>query len=63
MRKWLLFLVILAVIYALSKINQNKKTRSPFLKRVNETLSIIVWVLLIAYAVSFLHWLYTEVFR
>lgn len=62
MRKWLLFLVILAIIYALSRINQKKKVRSPFLKRVNETLSTIVWVLLIAYAVSFLYWLYTELF-
>jgi len=62
MRKWLLFLVILAIIYALSRINQKKKVRSPFLKRVNETLSITVWVLLIAYAVSFLYWLYKELF-
>lgn len=60
MRRSLLFLVVLAAVYALSKINRKKQPRSPFLKRLNETISIIVWTVLIAYSVFFLYWLYTE---
>jgi glucan phosphoethanolaminetransferase (alkaline phosphatase superfamily) len=63
MRKWLFMLAILALIYALSRINRRKQDRSSFLKGLNETLSIFVWVLLIAYALAFLYWLYTQIFR
>ena len=62
MRKWLLFLVILVVIILLSKINQKKEVRSTFGKRFNETLSVIVWVMIAAYAISFIYWLYTQIF-
>jgi hypothetical protein len=55
--------VILALVYIISRINRRKLTRSPFLKRLNETFSIIVWVLLAAYSVSFLYWLYTIIFK
>jgi hypothetical protein len=63
MRKWLFFLAVLAVVYAISQIGRRKKDRSPFLKRLSETVSIVVWVLLAAYAISFLYWLYKEIFR
>ncbi len=63
MRKWLFFLAVLAVVYAISQIGRRKRDRSPFLKRLNETVSIVVWVLLAAYAISFLYWLYKEIFR
>ncbi|MCK4646932.1 MAG: hypothetical protein KAU46_11830 [Candidatus Aminicenantes bacterium] len=63
MRKWLLFLVILVLVYIISKINRRKQPRSPFLKRLNETFSIIVWILLAVYSVSFLYWLYTIIFK
>jgi magnesium-transporting ATPase (P-type) len=63
MRKWFLFLVILGLIYILSKASRKKETRSPFHKRFNETVSIVVWVMLIAYVVSFLYWLYTQIFK
>ena len=62
MRKWLFFLVILGVIVILSKINQRKDVRTPLGKRFSETLSVIVWALIIAYVVSFLYWLYTQIF-
>jgi len=63
MRKWLFFLAILAAVYAFSRISKGKQDRSPFLKRLSESISIVVWVLLAAYAVSFLYWLYKEIFR
>lgn len=61
MRKWLLLLVILGVITLLSKLNQRKDVKTPLGKRFSETLSVIVWVLIIAYIVSFFYWLYTQI--
>jgi magnesium-transporting ATPase (P-type) len=63
MRKWLFLLVVLSLVYIFAKANQKKEVRSPFRKRFNETLSIVVWVMLVAYVVSFLYWLYTQVFK
>ena len=63
MRKWFLFLVILGLIFILSKASRKKEARSPFHKRFNETVSIVVWVVLIAYVVSFIYWLYTQIFK
>lgn len=64
MRKWLFVLLVLAVLYALSKITGKKhQARYPFLKRVDRTITLLVWVLLTAYLVSFLYWLYIEVIR
>jgi hypothetical protein len=62
MRKWLLLLVILGVIVLLSKLNQRKGVKTPLGKRFNETLSVIVWAMIIAYVVSFFYWLYTQIF-
>lgn len=63
MRKWLFFLVILALVYGISQISRKKRVRSPFLKRVNETITILVWVLLVVYTLTFLYWLYTVIFK
>jgi Ca2+/Na+ antiporter len=63
MRKWLFFLAILALVYIISRINRTKQGRSPFFKRLNETFSIIAWVLLTVYILLFLYWLYTRIFR
>jgi hypothetical protein len=56
-------LVILALVYIILKINRRMKPRSPFLKQLNETFSIIVWILLAVYVFSFLKWLYTIIFK
>ncbi|MGB7295652.1 MAG: hypothetical protein WBC70_08690 [Candidatus Aminicenantales bacterium] len=64
MRKWLFILLVLAVLYALSKFTGKKQqARYPFLKRVDRTINLLVWVLLTAYLVSFFYWLYTEIIR
>jgi|Deesub1362B_J571_1020462.scaffolds.fasta_scaffold00002_405 hypothetical protein len=62
MKKWLFFLAILAIIYLLGRWGQTRRSSHPFLVRLNQTISIIVWVLLIAYTISFIYWLVTEVF-
>ena len=63
MRKWLYLLGILALVYVISQINKRNKARSPVLKRLNESLSMVVWILLVAYTLSFLYWLFAEIFR
>lgn len=64
MRKWLYLLLALAVLYAFSAFNKKKhRARYPFLKRVDRAITILVWVLLAAYGLAFLYWLYTEVIR
>lgn len=55
--------MILGLVYILVKASQKKEAPSPLRKRFNETLSIIVWVMLAAYVLSFLYWLYTQIFR
>ncbi len=62
MRKWLYFLLIIAVAYVVSQMGKKSKGRS-FLKNISETVSIIVWVLIAVYTVGFLYWLYTELFK
>jgi hypothetical protein len=64
MRKWLFVLLVLAVLYALSKFTGKKnQARCPFLKRVDRTINLLVWLLLTAYLASFLYWLYTQIIR
>jgi ABC-type multidrug transport system permease subunit len=64
MRKWLYLALILAVVYSLSALGKKKRpAHSPFLKRVSETINILVWVLLAAYVFSFFYWLYTQFIR
>lgn len=64
MRKWLTLLLALAIVYALSKLNtKRRRERYPFLKRVNEFINILVWVLFTVYLAAFSYWLWTEVLR
>jgi magnesium-transporting ATPase (P-type) len=63
MRRLAIFLVILVVVYLVSQASKKKDVRSPLRKRFSETLTIIVWVMLVAYVLSFLYWLYTQVFK
>jgi hypothetical protein len=61
MRKWLVLLLALAIIYALPKLNTRRtRNRYPFLKRLNETVNILAVVLLIVYLTAFVYWLFTR---
>jgi hypothetical protein len=63
-RKWLWLLLVLVVVYAASAINTKKRqVRYPILKRIDKTLTVLVWILLASYGAAFLYWLYTEVIR
>jgi hypothetical protein len=61
MRKWLVLLLVIAIIYALPKLNTRRgRTRYPFLKRLNETINILAVVLLVVYLTAFVYWLFTR---
>ncbi len=63
MRKWLYLLLGLVLFVVISKMNRKRKVRSPFFKRLNETLTILVWVLLSVYTLTFLRWLFKQIFQ
>jgi hypothetical protein len=61
MRKWLVLLLALAILYALPKFNTRRSRRSfPLMKRINETVNILAAVLLVVYLVAFVYWLVTR---
>jgi hypothetical protein len=64
LRRWLFVGLVLAVLYAVSTLNTKKRrAKYAILKRLDRTITILVWVLLVAYGVSFIYWLYTQVIR
>ncbi|MBN1272233.1 MAG: hypothetical protein JXB26_08165 [Candidatus Aminicenantes bacterium] len=59
MRKWLLILFLIGIFYVLSWMNKNKlQKRYAFLKRLDLTLTIAAWTILIVYGLAFLYWVY-----
>ena len=64
MRKWLFLLLVLAILYALSKITkQQPRSRYPVIRLIDRAVTVLVWVVLTAYVVSFFYWLFTEIIR
>jgi len=64
MRKWLYVLLAISVLYALSRLNSEKrKARYPILRRIDKTVTYLAWILLAAYGITFIYWLYTEIIR
>jgi uncharacterized BrkB/YihY/UPF0761 family membrane protein len=64
MRKWLYLLLFIAVLYVVSRLGSKKQGKKyPILKQISETITIVVWVLLVVYAVTFFYWLYTVIFK
>ena len=62
MRKWLLIFLVIAVFTLLGWMNKRSlEARYPLLKRISSTISIVSWVLLAAYCVTFLYWLFKEI--
>lgn len=61
MRKWLVLLLAIALLYALPKLNtRNRRSRFPLLKRINDAVNIVAAVLLVVYLAAFVYWLVTR---
>ena len=61
MRKWLLLLLALAILYALPKLNTRRTRRAfPLMKSIDQAINVIVVVLLAVYLYSFIRWLLTR---
>ncbi len=64
MRKWLVMLLAIALLFALPKLNTRGRQRDfPLMKRINDTINILAWVLLVVYVGAFLYWLWSELIR
>jgi hypothetical protein len=64
MRKWLVALLVIALLYALPKLNSRRNRRNfPLMKRINDTVNVLAAVLLVVYLAAFLYWLWTEIIR
>lgn len=58
MRKWLLLLLALSLLYALPKLNTRRTRRAfPLMERIDGAINVIVVVLLVVYLVAFVRWL------
>jgi hypothetical protein len=58
MRKWLVLLLAIALLYALPKFNTRRTRRNfPVMKRINDAVNVVATVLLAIYLVAFLYWL------
>jgi hypothetical protein len=61
MRKWLILLLAISLLYALPKLNtRGRRNRFPLLKRINEAVNIVAAVLLVIYLSAFVYWLLTR---
>jgi hypothetical protein len=59
MRKWLVLLLAISLLYALPKLNTGRRRRNfPLMKRINDTINVLVWVLLVVYFGAFIYWLF-----
>ena len=62
-RRFMLIFLVIGVFYLLTWLNKNKlQKRYPFLKRINSTLTIVSWVLLTTYCLTFIYWFFSEIF-
>jgi hypothetical protein len=61
MRKWLVLLLAIALLYALPKFNTRRARRAfPLMKRIDVAVNVAVVVLLVVYLVAFVRWLFTR---
>ena len=59
MRKWLYLLLALVVVQALSKLSGNKlRKEHPRLKRIDNAITLFVWVLSAIYLAAIVYWFY-----
>ena len=64
MRKWLILLLVLAVVYILARLNTTKThQRYPRLRQVDSAITRFVWILGAIYFATMAYWFYDTVLR
>jgi hypothetical protein len=58
MRKWLLLIILVGIMILLTRLNQHRlHKRFPVLKRIDQTIKLAAWIIIIIYAVVVISWL------
>jgi len=61
MRKWLILLLAIALLYALPKINTRRsRRRFPLMKRIDQAVTFVTAILFVVYLVAFVYWLFSR---
>ena len=64
MRKWLILLLVLVVVYILARLNTPQShQRYPRLKLLDTAITRFVWILAAVYFASMAYWFYETVLR
>jgi len=63
MKKWYVVLIAILAFSILASIKKRRSSRRDgIIKRIDTFINILFWVLLIAYSLTFLYWLYRAIF-
>jgi hypothetical protein len=61
MRKWLVLLLAIALLFVLPKLNTRwSRRRFPLMKRIDQAITVVTAVLLVVYLAAFVYWLLTR---
>ena len=63
MKKWYLILLLTAILYlVLSTSRKQKKGGREILRRLNSTMNLLAWFLLMVYGLAFIYWIIKSIF-
>lgn len=63
MKKWYFLIVTIIVFYILASIKKKQKAKKDgIVKRIDTFINLVFWILLIAYSLTFIYWLYKALF-
>jgi apolipoprotein N-acyltransferase len=64
MKKWLLILFMLTVlVLVVDKTRKQKGGGREILRRLNATINLLAWFLLVVYGLAFIYWIFKYIFR
>ena len=59
MKKWYFVIITIVVFFVLASIKKGQKSKKDnIFKRIDSFVSLLFWVLLTAYGIAFIYWLY-----
>ena len=63
MKKWYLILLLTAILYLVfSTSRKQKKGGREILRRLNSTMNMLAWFLLLVYGLAFIYWIIKSIF-